>query len=282
MPELPEVETIRRDLAAAVRGRRITGATLYQPLVLRHPTPTEFVSHLRGKTIEAIDRKAKYLLLRLSDDWLWVVHLMLEGQLLYQPAEAPIAGETKLIVSLDNGCQLRLRDVVGLARTYLLRGGEELPELHLWELGPEPLAPGFTFERFLERLRGRSGMIKPLLLDQHVIAGVGNLYADEVLFRARLHPKRKANTLTPEELSRLYEALIGVLQEAVAHRGTSAPRSLYRDLWGRKGGHQDYLQVFRKRGEPCPGCAGAVQEIRVGGRATFVCPSCQPVPSHAG
>jgi formamidopyrimidine-DNA glycosylase len=275
MPELPEVETIRRDLEDAVTGRRITGVFLYEPRVVRHPEPEAFVRELRGKQILGAERRGKHLLIRLSDGWALAVHLMLEGQLLYQEAEEPFASRTKLALSLDNGFQLRLRDVVDLARVALA----PLPDLDallgLSRLGPEPLEPEFTLERFLGRLKGRRGMIKPLLMNQEVLAGVGNLYADEALFRARIHPERKANTLTDAEWRRLYEEVLAVLHEGIAYRGTSGKRGMYRDLWGRKGRYQERLQVFRREGEACPGCPGTVAVMRVGGRATHYCPSCQ-------
>jgi formamidopyrimidine-DNA glycosylase len=275
MPELPEVETLRRDLEDAVVGRRITGVFLYEPRVLRHPAPEAFVRELRGKRILGAERRGKHLLIQLSGGWVLAVHLMLEGQLLYQEAEEAIAPRTKLALSLDNGFQLRLRDVVDLARVALA----PLPDLEallgLSRLGPEPLDPEFTLERFLGRLQGRKGMIKPLLMNQEVLAGVGNLYADEALFRARIHPERKANTLSDAERRRLYEEVLAVLREGIAYRGTSGKRGMYRDLWGRKGRYQERLQVFRREGEACPGCRGTVAVMRVGGRATHYCPSCQ-------
>lgn len=278
MPELPEVETIRRDLIPAVGGRRITAVTLLEPLAVKYPDPGTFVTGLKGQTIEDVERQAKYLLLRLRSGQRWVVHLMLEGQFLYQPAGAPLGSDTKLVVQLDDGHQLVLRDVVGLARTFLVSEPELQTVLKLGDLGPEPLEPEFTYECFLSRLHRRTGMIKPLLIDQKVISGIGNLYADEALFRSRIHPQRKVTTLTDPELRRLYAAIREVLSEGIAHRGTSEARGLYRDIWGHKGRYQERLRVFRRAGMPCPGCAGKVEQIRVGGRATFVCPSCQAEP----
>ncbi len=275
MPELPEVETIRRDLEETVVGRRITGVYLYVPQVVRYPEPEAFVRDLVGKRILGAERRGKHLLIRLSEGWVWAVHLMLEGQLLYMDGDEPVAGSTKFSVQLDNGFQLRLRDVVDLAKVALAPEGAIVSVLGLAKLGPEPLEPEFTFERFQERLKGRSGMIKPLLMNQEVLAGVGNLYADEALFRARIHPERKVKTLTPVELKKLYTEVLAVLREGIRYRGTSGKRGLYRDLWGRKGQYQERLQVFRREGEACPGCAGKVELIRVGGRATHLCPSCQ-------
>jgi formamidopyrimidine-DNA glycosylase len=200
---------------------------------------------------------------------------MLEGQLLYLPDDASWLPETKLTVQLDNGHQLRMRDFVGYAKTMLLREEELGTVLKLTLLGPEPLHPSFTFGVFRSRLKGRTGMIKPLLLNQQIIAGIGNIYADEALFLAGLHPGRKASSLNETELKRLYDAIVQVLKDGIAHRGTSAVRGLYRDLWGKKGSHQEHLHVFRRKGQPCPGCAGQVEQIVVSGRQTFLCPACQ-------
>lgn len=275
MPELPEVETIRRDLQTEVVGRRITAVYVQEPELVKHPDPETFLITLQGKTIESVDRQAKYLLMHLSDGWVWVVHLMLEGQMLYLPEDANWLPETKLIVSLDNGYQLRLRDFVGYAKTMLLHEDELGTVLKLRLLGPEPIAPGFTFDVFRKRLAGRTGMIKPLLLNQQIIAGLGNIYADEALFLAGIHPGRKTSSLHETELRRLYEAIVQVLHDGIEHRGTSAVRGLYRDIWGKKGSHQEHLRVFRRKGQPCPGCDGEVEQTVVSGRQTFLCPSCQ-------
>ncbi|HEY9723442.1 MAG TPA: bifunctional DNA-formamidopyrimidine glycosylase/DNA-(apurinic or apyrimidinic site) lyase [Oscillatoriaceae cyanobacterium] len=275
MPELPEVETIRRDLESQVIGRRIQTVFLYAPEIVQRPAPGEFVTLLRGKTIERVDRRAKYLLIFLSDDWVWAIHLMLEGQLLYVRQDDPIKDETRLVVGLDDGHQLRLRDVVGFAKTQLVPADHYMQTLNLERLGPEPSSPEFDYATFRERLEGRSAMLKPLLLNQEIVAGLGNIYADEALFQAGLLPTRKVNTLGERELQRLYAAIVGVMREAIRDRGTSAVGGMYRDLWGRKGEHQAHLQVFRRAGKPCPGCGGKVEQVRVGGRATFVCPHCQ-------
>jgi formamidopyrimidine-DNA glycosylase len=275
MPELPEVETLRRDLEDAVIGRRITAVYLYEPRIVRYPEPGAFVSELVGKRILGASRRGKHLLIQLSDDRILAIHLMLEGQLFYQEEAEPIASRTKLAIALDNGFQLRLRDVVDLARVAVVTREERDAVLGLDALGPEPLDPSFTLERFLACLAGRRGMIKPLLTNQAIMAGVGNLYADEALFRARIHPERKANTLSDAERRALYTALREVLREGVANRGTTGKGGMYRDLWGRKGRYQDHLGVFRREGEPCRGCPGKVDVIRVGGRATHLCPSCQ-------
>lgn len=278
MPELPEVETIRRDLQKEVVGRTIQSAMIQSPWIVKDMAPEDFLILLRGKTIERIDRQAKYLLIRLSEGYVWVVHLMLEGQLLYLPADEPIKINTHMLVELDNGYHLRIRDVTGYVRTQILPATQVAAQLKLTLLGPEPIAPTFSFDRFLERFQDRKGMIKPLLLNQRIIAGVGNIYADEALYLARIHPARKVNTLSTKEMHRLYTALSDVIRMGIKHRGTTASGGMYRDIWGKKGNHQEFLQVFRRTGKPCGACEGEVVKTEIGGRSTFYCPACQPEP----
>lgn len=275
MPELPEVETIRRDICETVLGRRLTVVSLLVPEAVQHPNPGQFVVGLTGRTLVAAERVAKYLLLELDNGRYWAVHLSLEGRLLLQDEDSALANGTLLVASLDNGQQLVLRDPVSYTKTYLLDAEDVGTVLRLHEFGPEPVAPGFTEALLRERLAGRRGMIKPLLLNQRIIAGVGNIYVDEALFKARIHPVRKANTLTDREWHDLHAALVEVLSQGITNRGTTAPGGLYRDLFGRKGKHQSKLQVFRREGDPCPRCATAIERTTVGGRPTFYCPHCQ-------
>ena len=288
MPELPEVETLRRDLTGAVVGRAITAAkVLDRALVRAPPQPDEFERGLVGRAITAVDRRGKYLLLRLDDGRTWAVHLSLEGRLLLVPRDTLVADGAKLTVTLDDATELRLWDRVSYASTALARGAELDAIYHLSDLGPEPTDEGFSEALLRERIGARRAKIKPLLLDQHNLAGVGNIYADESLWRAKVHPERKATTLTDVEWSALHRALIDTLTEGVAHRGTTAPGGLYRDLYGRKGEHQAHLAVFRKAGARCPRCGAKIERCEVGGRSTFVCPSCQresaaTATSHGG
>lgn len=192
--------------------------------------------------------------------------------MLVPPVEEPRTA-LMLVLRLDGGRRLFLRDQTGFTRARLL-DAEEL-EARLAPLGPEPLEEGFAVEYLRETLAGRRAQIKPLLLDQKVVSGVGNIYADEILFDARLHPRRKANTLSDAEWKALYEAIRKNLAAGVEHRGTTV--RLYRDVLNRPGEHQNYLRVFEKHGEPCPeGCEGEVVQEKVGGRPTHFCPRCQP------
>ncbi len=275
MPELPEVETIRADLARAAVGRRVVAAHVRDRSVVRAPPPDAFETSLRGRTIQSAARRGKYLLLRLDDGRSWALHLSLEGRLLLTPRDAPVAEGTRLTVTLDDDSDLRLWDRVSFATTALGDDAALDALYHLDLLGPEPTEAGFTEALLRERFEGRRGRIKPLLLEQRVIAGVGNIYADESLWRASIHPERKVDALTDAEWSALHRALVDTLTEGVAHRGTTAPGGLYRDLFGRKGEHQSHLAVFRRAGKACPRCGATVERSEVGGRSTFFCPSCQ-------
>lgn len=275
MPELPEIETLRRDLADAVIDRRVTDVRVLDPALVRAPSPGDFAAALRGRTLRVAGRRGKYLLVGLNDGRTWAMHLSLEGRLLLVAEDEALAEGTKLTATLDDGRELRLWDKVSYAATALADAAAVNELFQLDRLGPEPTAPGFTRELLRERFAARRVMVKPTLLDQRVVAGVGNIYADESLWRARVHPTRKAHTLAEAEWTALHRALVDVMGEAVAHRGTSAPGGLYRDLYGRKGEHQAHLSVFRRAGKLCPRCATSIVRTEVGGRATFHCPACQ-------
>ncbi|MGE5620168.1 MAG: DNA-formamidopyrimidine glycosylase [Sphingomonadaceae bacterium] len=273
MPELPEVETIRNDLREMVVGRRIERARVLDPRLVRHPSGDRFEAELAGQRVEAVDRRAKYLLFRLSSRKTMVVQLIITGQLLLVDPEAPIRKSVRLILDLDDGRQLRLVDSSYLARVHLLDADELQSWPPLKKLGPEAISDEFTLEYFRRLLRSTRRQIKAVLLDQSGVSGLGNIYTDESLFAARIHPLRPANSLSPEEVERLYLAIRTILREAIALRGTTT-RS-YRDLLGRKGGYQERLKVVARAGKPCIGCSGTVERIWVAGRETYLCPSCQ-------
>ncbi len=273
MPELPEVETIKNDLRSLVLGRRIEGAKVLDPSLVRYPSAPELETGLAGERIVAVDRRAKYLLLRLSSGRILVVHLILTGQLLLVEPEAPMQKSARLILELDDGHQLRLVDSRRLARVNLVEEQELNVRVPLGELGPEVTSDQFTLEFFRRVLRGTRRQIKALLLDQRVVSGLGNIYTDESLFAARIHPLRPANSLSPQEVERLHHAIRTILPEAIRLRGTTT-RS-YRDVLGRKGGYQEKLKVVARAGQPCVGCPGTVEKVWAAGRETYLCPSCQ-------
>lgn len=237
------------------------------------PSSQEFVKNIAGKTIQKLRRRGKYLLFDMTEGYTWVVHLGMTGQLvLVSPAER-ITMHTHLILDLDDNVQLRYIDTRQFGRFYLLPTGELEKIRGLHALGPEPLGEEFTLEFFRKRLASRRGKIKQLLLDQTFIAGIGNIYADEALHRAGINPEKNAVSLTEEEISRLFYSIREVLREGIRYRGTSVRD--YVDGRGQKGGFQNCLRVYGRRGEPCPGCGSPVERIRLGGRSTYFCPSCQ-------
>ena len=278
MPELPEVETIKNDLRALVLGRRITGVTLRDPALVRRPGADAFVARLRGQALAGAERRGKYLMIALSAGDCLVVQLAITGQLVLSVPREPVKKDTRLILDLDDGRQLRLWDQNGYAKVQLLAADEVAETLKLDDLGPDPTSPDFALSDFLARLRGRRGRIKPLLLDQRFLAGLGNIYADEALFLARIHPARRASTLGEEEAARLFAAIREVLLGGIAKRGTTI--ATYRDVLGRKGAYQHELRVFRRAGKPCPRCGTPIVLTRIGGRDTFYCPRCQPPPAE--
>ena len=281
MPELPEVETIKEDLREHVVGARIEGAEVLDPALVEQPSLEGFVGRLEAVRIVGASRRAKHLMVELDTGDALVFQLKIGGQLLLVPPVEEPRTSLMLVLRLDGERSLYLRDQTGFTRARVL-DGEELEE-RLSSLGPEPLEDGFDAEYLRETLGARRAQIKPLILDQKVVAGVGNIYADEILFDARLHPRRKANTLSDEEWAALHAAIRKNLAAGVEHRGTTV--RLYRDVLDRPGEHQNYLRVFEKHGEPCPeGCGGEVVREGVGGRPSHYCPRCQPEdgPAQSG
>jgi formamidopyrimidine-DNA glycosylase len=272
MPELPEVETIKEDLRKLVVGSTVERVEVLDPTLVEQPSQEEFVSGLEGVRVTGARRRAKHLIAELGSGDALVLQLKIGGQLLLVPPVEEPRTALMLVLHLDGDRRLFLRDQTGFTRARLLDKGEL--EARLSALGPEPLEEGFAVEYLRETLGGRRAQIKPLILDQKVVAGVGNIYADEILFDARLHPRRKANTLSEAEWRALYGAIRENLAAGVEHRGTTV--RLYRDVLNRPGEHQNYLRVFEKHGEPCPdGCEGEVVQEKVGGRPTHYCPACQ-------
>jgi formamidopyrimidine-DNA glycosylase len=275
MPELPEVETIKEHLRELVAGARIERAEVLDPGLVEQPDSTEeFVRRLEGVRITGTRRRAKHLIVELDSGDSLVFQLKIGGQLLLVPPVEEPATALMLVLYLDGDRRLFLRDETRFTRVRLLNA-EELEE-RLSTLGPEPLEEEFRENgaKYLqETLSSRRAQIKPLLLDQKVVSGIGNIYVDEILYDARLHPRRKANTLSGEEWKMLHAAILENLAAGVEHRGTTV--RLYKDVLNRPGEHQNYLRVFEKQGKPCPDCEGKIVREKVGGRPTHFCPSCQ-------
>ena len=273
MPELPEVETIVADLRPHLVGRTFVRCELNFPTIVRHPEPEEFVDAVVGMRIDSVGRRGKYILIGLTNDLLLVVHLGMTGQLRLVDPVAPLANHTHAVFFLDDGRQLRYRDPRRFGR--LLLGTEQalLSSKKMPRLGPEPIDPEFAPDELYRRLRTRRAAIKAVLLDQGAIAGVGNIYADESLHKARLRPDRIAGSLSKKSARRLHESLRESLTLAIANRGSSV--DTYRDAWGEIGGQQEKLLVYGRAGEPCFTCGRPLSAIRIAGRTTVFCRRCQ-------
>ena len=274
MPELPEVETITEHLRELAVGSLITQIEVLDPGLVEQPSIEEFERELEGERISGARRRAKHLIVDLNGGSSLVFQLKIGGQLLLVPPVEEPKTALMLVLHLDGDRRLFLRDETRFTRARLLNV-EEL-EARLSTLGPEPLEEEFKesgAKHLQETLSSRRAQIKPLLLDQKVVSGIGNIYVDEILYDARLHPRRKANTLFGEDWKRLHAAIIENLAAGVEHRGTTV--RLYKDVLNRPGEHQNYLRVFEKQGRPCPDCEGKVVREKVGGRPTHFCPSCQ-------
>ncbi|HLQ16923.1 MAG TPA: bifunctional DNA-formamidopyrimidine glycosylase/DNA-(apurinic or apyrimidinic site) lyase [Candidatus Eisenbacteria bacterium] len=273
MPELPEVETIVADLRPHLAGRTIVSCELRFPRIVRHPEPEQFIEAVAGMRIGNVRRRGKYILIELESDVLLVVHLGMTGQLRLVGADAPLETHTHAVFTLDDGRHLRYRDVRRFGR--LLLGTEKalLASKKMPLLGPEPIDPDFVSEELYRRFRKRRTSLKAILLDQATIAGVGNIYADESLHRARLRPDRMAGGISRKSAQRLHESLRHSLQTAIANRGSSV--DTYRDAWGEIGGQQEKLMVYGRAGEPCFTCGRPLAMIRIAGRSTVFCRRCQ-------
>ena len=275
MPELPEVETVRRTLRPRVVGRRIRWVEVLTPRQIYHPDPDTFASELEGAVFEDIERRGKYLLFHLGP-LLLVAHLRMSGHLFVCRPDEPRERHLHVVFHLDDGQELRYADQRKFGGFHLLGPDRQGMPTGLAKLGPEPLSPSFTPEALAAALAGRRTSIKAALLNQELVAGLGNIYADEALFCARIHPARQAASLTPDEVARLHGCIRRVLTRAIERRGTTF--SLYRDGEGYEGDMYDELQVFDRTGEPCPVCGTPIQKVAVAQRGTHFCPRCQPVP----
>jgi formamidopyrimidine-DNA glycosylase len=271
MPELPEVETVVRALREPLVGRRVESMWYDWANTIHSPDPTSFAARIQGQTFRAVNRRAKYILCELDDDVL-VVHLKMTGRL-YVVDNTSVEHADRWVhfrLQLDGGKQLRFSDSRKFGKVYLTSDINTITG----KIGPEPLSDDFTADVMRERLANRSKMIKPLLLDQTFIAGVGNIYADEALHRAGIHPQRRSDTLSDNEVSALYETVRAALEEGIRQQGATI--GWYRKPDGSRGAMQDHFFVYDREGEPCYTCGTPISKIRVGQRGTHFCPQCQP------
>jgi len=269
MPELPEVETVRRGLRAAIVGRRVAAVTVRERR-LRRPLARSFAPTLVGRRIDDVRRRAKYLLLDLDDGRVWLVHLGMSGTLAVVAAGAPIRPHTHVIVTLDDGRTLRFHDP---RRFGLMRVGSLAALDELGRLGVEPLERAFTaaFLHGVARRQRRS--VKSLLMDQRIVAGLGNIYVNEILFAAGVRPGRRTSRLSRPEAARIVAATAEVLGEAIAARGSSIAD--YRDERGEPGAFQDRFRVYEREGRACGRCGAVIRRRVIVGRSSFYCPRCQ-------
>ncbi|MCY7969298.1 DNA-formamidopyrimidine glycosylase [Bacillus haynesii] len=273
MPELPEVETVRRTLAGLVRGKTIDAVEVRWTNIIKRPAePEEFARLLAGQTIQSIGRRGKFLLFHL-DDCVMVSHLRMEGKYGLHQNDEPLDKHVHVIFRFTDGSELRYRDVRKFGTMHLFKPGEELTELPLRQLGPEPFSGEFTAGYLRERLKKTNRSVKTALLDQRTVVGLGNIYVDEALFRAGIHPETTANKLTKKQTVLLHEEIVQTLKEAV-EAGGSTVRS-YINSQGEIGMFQLKLFVYGRNDEPCKKCGSPIEKTVVGGRGTHFCIKCQ-------
>lgn len=274
MPELPEVETVIRGLrAAGLEGARIHTVCVHWHKTVAGSSPATFARALRGCVIRRLTRRAKYIVMELDSGRHVLVHLRMTGQFRIEPRATRPDTHDRLVLCLADGRQVHFHDTRKFGRFQLV----DDPLQHLAALGPEPLTDDFTPEILHRQLADKRRQIKPLLLDQTCVAGIGNIYADEALWLARLHPARRADTLTPLEIRRLHKAIRAVLTKGLAAEGTTLGHGAtnFYSVAGRRGRNADTLNVFRRTGAPCPRCRHAIVRLVVGQRGTHICPHCQ-------
>nr|WP_295969913.1 DNA-formamidopyrimidine glycosylase [uncultured Bacillus sp.] len=273
MPELPEVETIVRTLRELVLQKQIRSVTVSWPKIIKYPVDIEqFTDALCGQTIMEINRRGKFLIFY-TELFALVSHLRMEGRYVHSQSGEPVDKHTHVIFHFLDGTELRYRDVRKFGTMHLYRKGEELKLLPLSRLGPEPLGEQFDVQELFQKLSKKNRNIKSVLLDQTVLAGLGNIYVDEALFKAHIHPERIAQTLSRKEVRTLYDQIIATLSEAVK-KGGSTVRT-YVNSQGQMGMFQLEHNVYGRKGEPCKVCGTSLERIVVGGRGTVFCPKCQ-------
>ncbi|MSO57604.1 MAG: bifunctional DNA-formamidopyrimidine glycosylase/DNA-(apurinic or apyrimidinic site) lyase [Thermoleophilia bacterium] len=278
MPELPEVETIRRRLALVLEGQTIVSAVIGDPRLTRPFDPALVAAELVGERFAELARRGKYLLLRLASGRTLVVHLRMTGSFRLATEPLPDDPYRRALLVLGTGVEVGYRDVRRFGTWELLEPGDEAGYV-ADRLGPEPLAGTFTARRLGERLAGSRAPLKSVLLDQRRVAGAGNIYVDEALWRSGLHPRRPAGGLNVDELDRLHRSLRAVLRRALALQGSTLRDYAAPD--GEAGSMQDEFRVYGRAGEPCVRCRAPIERIVVGGRGTWFCPVCQPASRSA-
>jgi formamidopyrimidine-DNA glycosylase len=272
MPELPEVETVRTSLEPRLVGRRFDDVEILDSRLTRPIDPAEVAAELTGERVAAVDRRGKYLIIRFESGLVLLIHLRMTGSLAHSRNGASANSHVRAVVRLDDGSDVAYRDVRRFG-TWLVLRADELDSYLAARLGLEPLERGFSASKLAERLEGRRAPIKAALLDQRNLAGVGNIYADEALWRARIDPRRIAGELDVPEIRALHRGIRRSLEAGIARQGATLRD--YRTPDGAVGGMQHEFKVYGRGGEPCPRCGGPIEKTRVGGRGTWFCPGCQ-------
>jgi formamidopyrimidine-DNA glycosylase len=271
MPELPEVETIKNGLLPHLPGRRFTQLSALWAKSIKKPSQQEFSSLLTGSKVDHLSRRGKYLIFRLSNGYKLIIHLRMSGTLLLRKANAAPDPYARVIFDLDDGNQLRFCDVRKLGTIYLVENEESI----IKDMGPEPLEPAFTKKVLKKRLAKRTAPIKAVLCDQKVVAGIGNMYADEILHEVKIHPLKKACDLNDAEIEEIHLSIINILKTAIENKGATV--SNYTNPSGQAGSAQDEFKVAHRFKKSCPTCGTEISRIKVRGRGTYFCSKCQPV-----
>ncbi len=273
MPELPEVETIRRELKASIINKTITGCKILRKDIIGYPSPAQFCKSITGEKILNVTRRAKYLIINLTNNKRIIFHLRLSGAITLKQYHDKQNRFTRIIINLED-CQLCFDEPRALGRAYLLSEKDNPGQLAGFsKMSFEPICPEYDFNYFSQKIKNRRTRIKQLLLDQSVCAGVGNIYSDEALFRAGIRPTRKANTLKVEEIFKLLIALKQVLKQGIDECGTTV--SDYKRTDGKTGNFQQFLYVYGKESKPCRICGKKIKSVKIGNRTTRYCPTCQ-------
>lgn len=273
MPELPEVETYVRELAPQLQNKQVVDAQVFWPRIIAHPAPELFVEWIRQRRFETFGRRGKYMLFGLDSGETLIIHLRMTGEVRVHSQPTPVDKHTHLRLDLDSGEQIHYRDQRKFGRIWLV----DDPETVLHKLGPEPFSTEFSPTAMSEALAQRTASIKALLLDQSIVAGVGNIYADEALFRSGIDPRRAGGSLDAAECERLQQAVQWVLQRGIELRGSSlgnGPQN-YAPPGGDLGSAQEFHQVFRRTGQPCPTCGRPIERTVLAQRSTHFCAHCQ-------
>lgn len=271
MPELPEVETVRRGLESLIVGRKIVAVDVRVPKIIKTDL-VAFETEIVGQTFQNIGRRGKYLLLMLNKQVI-ISHLRMEGKYLLFPEQVPYNKHFHVLFQLDDGSTLVYQDVRKFGTMELLYPNQIEAYFQKKKLGPEPTKETFDLSEFTRKLKTSKKFVKPYLLDQTLVVGLGNIYVDEVLWAAKIHPERISSSLTDLEITLLHDEIIRILQLGIAKGGTTI--RTYHNAFGEDGNMQQFLQVYGKTGEPCPRCATPIEKIKVGGRGTHLCPACQ-------